>query len=55
MPGEYELLIGPMSVTISGPGGSANASRLPTVKQKVVLAPGVEQEVTLTLTLKPKP
>lgn len=37
--GEYELMIGPMSVYVSGKGGSRTMSRMPTVKQIVTVAP----------------
>lgn len=52
-PGDYELLIGPMSVEISGAGGSRMMNRMPTVKQTVTVGAGVDAEVTLVLTLKP--
>lgn len=53
-PGEYELMIGPMSVEISGGGGSRMMDRMPTVKQTVVIGPGADAEVTLVMTLKPE-
>lgn len=54
-PGGYELMIGPMSVEISGERGSSMTSRMPTVKQTVVVAAGADAEVTLVMTLKPEP
>lgn len=54
-PGEYELTIGPMSVEISGEGGSRMMDRMPTVKQTVVVGPGADAVVTLLMTLKPEP
>lgn len=50
-PGEYELVIGPMSVEISGERGSRMMNRMPTVRQTVA----VGAEVTLVMTLKPEP
>jgi protocatechuate 3,4-dioxygenase beta subunit len=55
IPGEYELMIGPMSVEISGAGGSRAVNRMPTVKQTVAVGSGTDAEVTLVLTLKPVP
>jgi hypothetical protein len=53
MPGEYELMIGPMSVLVSGERGSRTMNRMPTVKQTVAVGPGADAEVTLVMTLKP--
>lgn len=53
MPGEYELMIGPMSVEVSGERGSRTMNRMPTVKQTVVVGAGADAEVTLVMTLKP--
>jgi hypothetical protein len=53
MPGEYELMIGPMSVEVSGERGGRTMSLMPTVKQSVAVGPGADAEVTLVLTLKP--
>ena len=53
IPGEYELMIGPMSVEVSGDGGGRTMNRMPTVKQTVVVGPGADAEVTLVMTLKP--
>jgi hypothetical protein len=53
-PGEYELMIGPMSVEISGEGGSRTMNRMPTVKQTVTVGAGADAEVTLVMTLNPK-
>ena len=54
-PGEYELLIGPMSVEISGERGSRMMNRMPTVRQTVAVGAGADAEVTLVMTLKPEP
>jgi len=54
-PGEYELMIGPMSVEISGEGGIRKMNRMPTVKQTVVIEAGADASVTLVMTLKPAP
>jgi len=54
-PGEYELMIGPMSVEISGEKGSRMMNRMPTVKQTVVVGAGTDVDVTLVMTLKPEP
>jgi len=54
-PGEYELMIGPMSVEISGEKGSRMMNRMPTVKQTVVVGAGAVATVTLVMTLKPSP
>jgi protocatechuate 3,4-dioxygenase beta subunit len=53
MPGEYELLIGPMSVEVDGERGRRTMNRMPTVKQTVVIGPGTDANVTLVMTLKP--
>jgi hypothetical protein len=53
MPGEYELMIGPMSVEVSGERGSRTMNRMPTVKQTVTIGPGTDAEVTLVMTLNP--
>ena len=55
MPGEYELMIGPMSVEISGERGSRMMNRMPTVRQTVVVGQGTGAEVTLLLNLTPDP
>ena len=55
IPGEYELMIGPMSVTVSGEKGGQTMNRMPTVKQTVMVGPGADAEVTLVMTLKPIP
>ncbi len=54
MPGEYELMIGPMSVEISGDRGGHTMNRMPTVKQTVAVGPGADAEVTLVMTLNPE-
>ena len=54
-PGDYELVIGPMSVEISGERGSRMMNRLPTVRQTVTVTAGSDSEVTLVMTLKPEP
>jgi hypothetical protein len=52
--GEYELMIGPMSVSVLGEAGSQTMSRMPTVKQVVRVGPTADSEVTLVLALKPQ-
>ncbi len=54
-PGEYELVIGPMSVEISGERGSRMMNRMPTVRQTVAVGAAADAEVTLVMTLKPEP
>jgi Carboxypeptidase regulatory-like domain len=54
-PGDYELMIGPMSVEISGEKGSRMMNRMPTVRQTVAAGAGADAEVTLVMTLKPEP
>jgi len=54
-PGEYELVIGPMSVEVSGERGSRMMNRMPTVRQTVMIGAGSDSEVTLVMTLKPEP
>jgi protocatechuate 3,4-dioxygenase beta subunit len=51
--GDYKLLIGPMSVTVTGDAGGKTMSRMPTVEQTVSVNPGAVSEVTLVLSLKP--
>ncbi|MFL6228822.1 MAG: collagen binding domain-containing protein [Pyrinomonadaceae bacterium] len=51
--GDYELMVGPMSVEISGAGGEKTASRLPSVRQTVTVSEGGAAEVTLVLALRP--
>src|SRR5262245_5912891 len=51
--GDYVLLIGPMSVTVTGDAGGKTMSRMPTVEQTVSVTPGAVSEVTLVLSLKP--
>ena len=53
-PGDYELMIGPMSVEISGERGSRTMDRMPTVRQTVQVGAGADAEVTLIMTLKPE-
>ena len=53
--GEYELMIGPMTVEISGERGSRMTNRMPTVKQTVAVGAGLDVEVTLVMTLEPEP
>lgn len=55
IPGEYELMVGPMSVEVSGERGSRTMNRMPTVKQTVLVESGNVAEVTLVLSLKPVP
>jgi hypothetical protein len=54
-PGEYELVIGPMSVEISGERGSRMKNRMPTLRQTVGVGAGSDAQVTLVMTLKPEP
>ena len=54
-PGEYELVIGPMSVEISGERGTRMMNRMPTVRQTVAVGAGADAEVTLVMTLKSEP
>ena len=54
-PGEYELMIGPMSVEVSSERGSRMMGRMPTVRQTVAVGAGAEVRVTLVMTLKPEP
>jgi hypothetical protein len=51
--GDYELLVGPMGVTVTGDAGVKTMSRMPTVQQTVSVTPGAVSEVTLVLSLKP--
>jgi protocatechuate 3,4-dioxygenase beta subunit len=51
--GDYELIIGPMGVTVTGDAGVKTMSRLPTVQQTVSVTPGAVSEVTLVLSMKP--
>jgi protocatechuate 3,4-dioxygenase beta subunit len=51
--GDYEVLIGPMGVTVTGDAGVKTMSRMPEVKQTVSVNPGAVSEVTLVLSLKP--
>ena|SRR5687767_559111 len=53
-PGDYELVIGPMSVEVSGEKGSRMMNRMPTVRQTVSVGAGADAEVTLVMTLKPE-
>ncbi len=55
IPGEYELMIGPMTVLASGERGSRTMNRMPTVRQTVVVGQETGAEVTLILNLKPNP
>jgi hypothetical protein len=51
--GDYELMIGPMSVQVTGDAGGKTMSRMPTVKQTVSVRSGAESDITLVLTLRP--
>ncbi|HEU4390861.1 MAG TPA: hypothetical protein VFV34_23860, partial [Blastocatellia bacterium] len=51
--GEYELMLGPMTVYTTGPEGGRTMSRMPTVKQTVSVRQGAESDVTILLSLKP--
>jgi Carboxypeptidase regulatory-like domain len=52
-PGDYELMVGPMTVRATGGPGGKTMSRMPTVKQTVSVRSGAESEVTLVLSLRP--
>jgi len=52
--GEYELIIGPMNVTVSNEAGSKTMNRLPTVKQTVKVTDAAESEVILIMKLNPQ-
>lgn len=52
--GDYELLVGPMTVNVTGDAGGKTMGRMPTVKQTVSVKPGAESEVTLVLALTPR-
>ena len=54
-PGDYELVIGPMTAEISGERGSRIMNRMPTVRQTVAVGAGADAQVTLVMTLKPEP
>jgi protocatechuate 3,4-dioxygenase beta subunit len=51
--GEYEFIVGPMSVMHTSAAGSKTVSRMPTVKQSVAVKAGAEAEVTLVIALRP--
>jgi protocatechuate 3,4-dioxygenase beta subunit len=51
--GDYELMIGPMSVEVTGDAGGKTMSRMPTVKQTVSVRSGAESDITLVLSLRP--
>jgi protocatechuate 3,4-dioxygenase beta subunit len=51
--GDYELMIGPMSVEVTGDAGGKTMSRMPTVKQTVSVRSGAESDITLFLSLRP--
>jgi protocatechuate 3,4-dioxygenase beta subunit len=51
--GDYELIIGPISVTVTGDAGVKTMSRMPTVQQTVSVNLGAVSEVTLVLSMKP--
>jgi protocatechuate 3,4-dioxygenase beta subunit len=51
--GDYELMIGPMSVEVTGDAGGTTMSRMPTVKQTVSVRSGAESNITLVLSLRP--
>jgi hypothetical protein len=50
--GDYEVMVGPMSLYVTGETGAKTMSRLPTVKRQVTLPPGGAAEVTLVLALR---
>jgi hypothetical protein len=51
--GDYELIVGPMGVMVTGDAGGETQNRLPTVKQTVNVRPETESNVTLVLSLRP--
>ena len=51
--GDYEVMIGPMSLEVTDEAGAKTMSRLPTVKRQVTLPPGGAAEVTLVVALRP--
>lgn len=53
-PGEYELMVGPMSVEVSGEAGRETVSRMQTTKQTLVVVLGNNPEVTMVVTLAPR-
>lgn len=55
MPGEYELTIGPDTAFTTGDGAKLTRSRMPTVKRLVIVPAGGAADVTLIMTLSPKP
>jgi hypothetical protein len=50
--GDYELMIGPMSVDVTGDAGGKSMSRMPTIKQTVSVRSGAESDITLVLSLR---
>jgi hypothetical protein len=44
--GDYELMIGPMSVEVTGDAGGKTMSRMPTVKQTVSARSGAESDIS---------
>jgi hypothetical protein len=53
-PGEYQFVIGPMTLTVSNEAGSKTMQRMPTVKQTAKVTAGAESEVTLVMKLNPQ-
>jgi hypothetical protein len=51
--GDYELMIGPMSVEVTGDAGGKTMSSMSTVKQTVSVRSGAESNTTLVLSLRP--
>ena len=51
--GDYELMVGPMTLFVTGEAGSTTMDRMPTVKESVTLTAGRSAEVTLVMVLKP--
>ena len=49
--GDYELMIGPMSVEVTGDAGGKTISRMPTVKQTVSVRSGAESDIRLVISL----
>jgi protocatechuate 3,4-dioxygenase beta subunit len=52
-PGDYELMIGPTTVEVTGEAGGKTMSRMPTVKQTISVRSGAESNIALVLSLRP--
>jgi hypothetical protein len=53
VPGDYELLMGPMSVYTTGEAGGKTMQRMSTVRETVNVSAGGQADVTLVLKLRP--